>query len=369
VVVEAGDSPASRRTRLVARQLADERAEADELVERWLADDDTTFLRVVADAYETAGARDDAIATLARLRAARGGERAIAAEARLLLDAGRAREAAPLACAPAAATGDDAWQGSVLGLCARAAARAGQPQLATALLDELRERLPSAWRVLDAERTLAGEDDLALRVLAERVATARTHAPTDPDLVELAARLAFDRDGASSALAIVDEALAARPSDRELLFVRARVLERGGEALAAAQLVERVMLRSDAPLTEHLNFVAYTLADTGARVADALPLAWRAVLRDPLNGYIVDTLGWAQANAGLLDDAHATLTRALRLSPDEPEIMFHLATVVARRGDPTAAAAILTRAAPFVFDDERLARRIADLARELGGPS
>ena len=61
--------------------------------------------------------------------------------------------------------------------------------------------------------------------------------------------------------------------------------------------------------------LAARLAEQGVRLDEARRLAWRALVQDPLNGYVVDTLGWCELRAGNVDAAVSTLERADRPAP------------------------------------------------------
>jgi Flp pilus assembly protein TadD len=152
-----------------------------------------------------------------------------------------------------------------------------------------------------------------------------------------------------------------------VLLILARLLERQGDARGAVHVAERVMNRSERPDADLLNFIAFTLADHGLRADDGERFAWRAVLRGPLNGYVLDTLGWAQHRAGKTKLARETLLRADRLSPHEPEILLHLAVVQRALGDEEAARRALVAAKAVPYDDDKVLARIEALLGELEG--
>jgi Flp pilus assembly protein TadD len=62
-----------------------------------------------------------------------------------------------------------------------------------------------------------------------------------------------------------------------------------------------------------------------------------AVELRPDDGYVLDSLGWLFVKRGRLDDARATLERADRLAPFEPEILLHLGELCLRRGQDARA--------------------------------
>lgn len=77
-----------------------------------------------------------------------------------------------------------------------------------------------------------------------------------------------------------------------------------------------------------LNFIGYTWAVQGKRLADAEAYIRKALERQPDNAAIVDSLGWVLFKRGRIEQAEARLRQAVALAPDEGEIHFHLAEVL-----------------------------------------
>ncbi|MCX8053752.1 MAG: tetratricopeptide repeat protein, partial [Armatimonadetes bacterium] len=81
-----------------------------------------------------------------------------------------------------------------------------------------------------------------------------------------------------------------------------------------------------------MNNLAYFYAEEGIKLDEALLLAERAVRLLPNDANIVDTLGWAQYKKKRYSDAARTLERAVRLKPDDPTLRYHLGATYFKLG-------------------------------------
>src|SRR5512146_694510 len=86
----------------------------------------------------------------------------------------------------------------------------------------------------------------------------------------------------------------------------------------------RALLRRSPRHASALNFVGYTLAEHGAELDLAGRLVVASLALRPLDGYVLDSLGWVYFKTGRLELARDTLEKANRLAPGEPEILKHL---------------------------------------------
>ena len=372
LAAERGDSMETRSLLLTALALTHQ-DEANALARTWIDDDDSEGMRLlIADAFERAGRVDVAAAWLKAVRGMRGR----AQRGRLALIGRNAHAARDEVCrtgtgtdggtdGKAAADADVHVRDFAIALCARALVQTGAKREAVRLLDRaIREHASATLVDARVQLTRVGEPPTA--EIVDAIDRLRRSAPLDADLLDTATRAREALGDVVGARLVLDNAIKARPGDWELTFALARHMERSGEARAAADLVEREFERGRVKQST-LNFLAYTLADHDLRADDARMFAWRAVLLDPLSGFVLDTFGWAQVKAGLIDEGLQTLTRADRLAPHEAEIQFHLA-VAARsaRRDKDARIAIQGALTDMVGEDEGLQNRIRALAHELG---
>lgn len=360
----SGDTVDVRQDLLAAHALAGELATADELARAWLEDDSSEEMRLlVSSAWERIGELPRAARALEPPGGAARSPRVTAEAARLLLLGRQPGPAAELACAASSVAADAELATWLHDLCARALVKSGKPKDAAAHLLPLRANAPAA--LLDAFATVARAGGMSgdeARAVADG---ALARAPAESDLIAATARVHEELGDVLGARAILEGGLRARPRDAELLFSLARHLERNGQAMAAVEIVERLMDRGP-PSIDMLNFVAFTLASERSRGDDARRLAWRALVQDPLSGYVTDTLGWAQRAAGDLETARATLARADRLSPNEGEIVYHRAMVELELGAVGEARPLAERARTLLDVDDPAKKSVDALFEKLG---
>lgn len=343
-VRERGDSRSSRHLLLRALLLADEREEASTLVTAWLINDDSDdMVLLIADAMERAGQRSAAQALLADRRPAKsdGGRvapRVLAERGRLAYADHAFGPASDMLCQAADGLDGD-WRAFSKSLCLRALAFDGQRPLAIAQARGELERDPPSLRVLSAAASLAKlepEGAPFRQTVLDTFSSEVKIESADDDVLESYVEALESLDSPRAARAMIDKALLLRPKSAARKMLLARHLERQGDAIAAVAVVES-QFDLVAPTQEQLNFVAFTLADNALRPKDAVNYAWRALVRSPTSGYLLDTLGWAQFRAGDLDSAWTHLKRADQMSPKEAEILLHLSQVAAAKNDTVAA--------------------------------
>lgn len=99
---------------------------------------------------------------------------------------------------------------------------------------------------------------------------------------------------------------------------------------AEADFKHALELFPDQPLV--LNYLGYSWVDKGLNLDEAFPMLRRAVELRPTDGYIVDSLGWANYKLGHYDEAVKDLERAIDLKPSDPVINDHLGDAYWRVG-------------------------------------
>ena len=99
---------------------------------------------------------------------------------------------------------------------------------------------------------------------------------------------------------------------------------------AEADFKKALEIYPDQPLV--LNYLGYSWVDQGANLDEAFAMLHKAVELHPTDGYIVDSLGWADYKLGRYDEAVKELERAIDLKSSDPVINDHLGDAYWRVG-------------------------------------
>ena len=129
---------------------------------------------------------------------------------------------------------------------------------------------------------------------------------------------------------------------------------------AEADLRKAMQLSPDEPLV--LNYLGYTWIDQNRNLQQGLALIEKAVRQKPDDGYIVDSLGWAQFRLGRFKEAVKYLERAVELRPEDPVLNDHLGDGYWRVGREREARFQWEQAltlAPEPDDAEKIKRKLA----------
>jgi Flp pilus assembly protein TadD len=99
---------------------------------------------------------------------------------------------------------------------------------------------------------------------------------------------------------------------------------------AEADFKTALELFPDQPLV--LNYLGYTWVDQGVNLDEAFKMLRRAVDLRPTDGYIVDSLGWANFKLGHYEEATQQLEKAIEMKPADPVVNDHLGDAYWRMG-------------------------------------
>ena len=132
----------------------------------------------------------------------------------------------------------------------------------------------------------------------------------------------MEKKRVAEAREVLDAALKLRPDDEDLLYQYGAVLDRQGERKAALGVMQRIVDKNP----EHadaLNYIGYTLVEENRELERAFGLIKKADKLKPNNGYIVDSLAWANYRLGRLDEAWKQIQRSVSLAQDDPTMWEH----------------------------------------------
>ncbi len=242
--------------------------------------------------------------------------------------------------------------------------RGGREQAALAMLEAERGALPPVLEMRRAE-LVEETGDAATAVRLAETAVAGRAAPRGL-LIRFAdvARRAGDSAAAARAYTRLEASLG---DDREdaalrgtLLIARAELLLQADDWDSAQPLLEQaVALRPDDP--EILNFAGYSALERRQNVKQAVTRLEAAWEREPQSAAITDSLGWAYVLTGRVAEAVPLLEKAERGDPGNAVIVEHLGDAYWQAGRRFEARNNW-RAAALLADDAMAARLAAKLA-------
>ncbi|WP_237476990.1 tetratricopeptide repeat protein [Lichenibacterium dinghuense] len=176
-----------------------------------------------------------------------------------------------------------------------------------------------------------GKPDDAIRYLKDIVAK---H-PHDLDALTTLGNVEREQKQYAEAAATYGQALDSLPKDDKaawtLLYFRGISYERAHEwPKAEADFQRALQLEPDQPLV--LNYLGYSWVDRGEHLDEAFAMLRKAVALRPEDGFIVDSLGWADYKLGDYEGAVKELEKAIALKPGDPTINDHLGDAYWRTG-------------------------------------
>ena len=142
---------------------------------------------------------------------------------------------------------------------------------------------------------------------------------------------------------ILRGALDRTPDDSKLLFAYAGVLFDERKRSQSEEVMEQV-IKLNPNNAEALNFVAYSLAETGRDLEKATSYVNKAIEIEPDNAYFLDTLAWIYFQKGDLAKAQETIEKAVQATPDDMTFLEHYAEIIEKSGDIDKTIAILKKA-------------------------
>ncbi len=157
------------------------------------------------------------------------------------------------------------------------------------------------------------------------------------------------------------------PDEWTLYFDRAICEDQSGDwAAAQPDLTQALSMAPNQPYL--LNYIGYSWALRGEKLAAAHAMIQQAVGLDPNDGAVIDSLGYVSLRQGNVGDAVSLLTQAVELDPDDPEVNAHLADAFFAEGRRLQAD-YQWRRALALKPDPRLQATIEERLKHAGPPA
>lgn len=171
----------------------------------------------------------------------------------------------------------------------------------------------------------------------------------------------LSREDKQQALAALEHGLERRPDNPDLLYRYGALLDNMGQRAKGLEVMERI-IKSDPQHADALNFIGYTLATEGRDLQRAQVLIENALLQEPDNGYIIDSLAWVHLKSGNLAKAWEQIQRAVREVPKDATIWEHYGDIAVALGKKVSALEGYRKALQFGSEDaDRIKEKIKNL--------
>jgi tetratricopeptide (TPR) repeat protein len=209
-----------------------------------------------------------------------------------------------------------------------------KPDLAIAVYDRI---APSSPLHRNAEIQIASDLDTLDRTDEAKKRLERLIAdhPKDTEAIMALGNILRSRKDFAACADAYGKAIANVPAPEKsnwvMFYFRGICNERSHQWPAAeADLKKALELFPDQPLV--LNYLGYSWIDQGINLDEGMNMIRRAVEQRPDDGYIVDSLGWANYRINNYDEAVKELERAVELKPEDSTINDHLGDAYWRIG-------------------------------------
>jgi Flp pilus assembly protein TadD len=197
--------------------------------------------------------------------------------------------------------------------------------------------------------------------------------PTDPDLQADAGETLRSAGDYAAAIPYYGRALAAvgnpPPAGAWTLYFDRGICEDqlGNWTAAEPDMLEALSLSPGQPYV--LNYLGYSWALRGEKLAQAHAMLQQAVGLDPNDGAVIDSLGFVDLRQGNTKTALTLLTQAVELDPDDAEVNGHLGDAFWQAGEKLQADYQWRRALSLKPDPKLRAEIAAKLQQHFAPPA
>ena len=154
------------------------------------------------------------------------------------------------------------------------------------------------------------------------------------------------------ALGVLMEGLQQNPGEEDLTYQVGVIYDLTGDHDLAVAQMEKI-LEKNPKSARALNFIGYSYADRGIKLAEAEKLIRQALAQEPDSGAIQDSLGWVFYQRKQYVEALKWLHQAIKNMPEDPEISAHLGDVYSVQGQKKRALEYYQKALDSLKDNPR----------------
>jgi len=147
-----------------------------------------------------------------------------------------------------------------------------------------------------------------------------------PKLFLIESTVLQDRKQYLQSISVLNKAIKQFPDELELLYSRSMAQEQLGK-ISESEADLRAILNIDHDNANAMNALGYLLSNKTDRQQEAYELITKALVRDPNNAAIIDSMGWVLYRLNRNDEALTSLRKAMELYPNH-EIAAHYGEVL-----------------------------------------
>ena len=159
------------------------------------------------------------------------------------------------------------------------------------------------------------------------------------------------------ALKYLNKALLLHSSDIQVLGMAALIYD-SKEEFNKSDSLYTLAMQIDPENALILNNFAYSLAERGVRLDDALIWSKKAVEKEPENSSYLDTIGWIYFRLNELEKAKTFLEKALKYDKENGTLLDHLGDVLFKLGNKTKAVELWNNAFQLEPDNSKIKQKI-----------
>ncbi len=192
-----------------------------------------------------------------------------------------------------------------------------------------------------------------------------------PHMYAFLATLLDEAKTYKKAVTMLSAAVIRFPTNPQLRFFLGTMYDRTGNRDETIAEMKKV-IETDPQHVQAMNYLAYTYAELGQNLDEAMDLARAALRLQPSDGYILDTIGWIHFKRGETEKSIEMLEAAYRLKSSEAIIAEHLGDAYLRNQMWGKAQKMYQRAAQLEPDRDRnqkIHEKIANLRLQKQTPT